>query len=242
MLQASSYGRHPPLLNHSCLLCAAPHACCSAGTFDAAAKASQLQQASPSQHQQQPQLRLAVSAALWAALQRCIAADVFLQALADRFAKLAFQLLVRYDSWLQDVASTRQAALAAPTAAPGTAAGPAAAGAAAPGSPAAGAGAAGGTAAAAGPAGWAGSMGAEECAAICADANALQVRRMLLHLGLACLQHPVSSQHVRVWARFGCRQRTTPCTQHASTGWTPSNLALACVRPGCLVHSCRSRP
>uniref|UniRef100_A0A383VC66 COG complex component COG2 C-terminal domain-containing protein n=1 Tax=Tetradesmus obliquus TaxID=3088 RepID=A0A383VC66_TETOB len=145
-----------------------------AGTFDAAAKASQLQQASPSQHQQQPQLRLAVSAALWAALQRCIAADVFLQALADRFAKLAFQLLVRYDSWLQDVASTRQAALAAPTAAPGTAAGPAAAGAAAPGSPAAGAGAAGGTAAAAGPAGWAGSMGAEECAAICADANALQ--------------------------------------------------------------------
>ncbi|WIA09954.1 hypothetical protein OEZ85_010167 [Tetradesmus obliquus] len=66
-----------------------------AGTFEAAAKASQLQQASPSQQQQQQQqqLRLAVSAALWSALQRCVAPDVFLQALADRFAKLAFQLL-----------------------------------------------------------------------------------------------------------------------------------------------------
>jgi hypothetical protein len=147
--------------------------CLSAGTFEAATKASQLQQAAPSQQQQQPQLRLAVSAALWSALQRCVAADVFLQQLADRFAKLAFQLLVRYDTWLQDIASTRQAALAAAGASPAAAAPAAgaaaglAAGPAAPGSPAA-----------AGPAGWAGWLGAEECAAICADADTLQVRYM----------------------------------------------------------------
>jgi hypothetical protein len=160
-----------------------------AGTFEAAAKASQLQHAAPNQQQQQPQLRLAVSAALWTALQRCVAPDVFLQQLADRFAKLAFQLLVRYDTWLQDIASTRQAALAAaaagapPAAGIGTAvaaAGGLGAGPAAPGSPVAaaagaGVGAAAAAAAAVGPAGWAGSMAADECAVICADADAVQV-------------------------------------------------------------------
>ncbi|KAF6251962.1 hypothetical protein COO60DRAFT_1704498 [Scenedesmus sp. NREL 46B-D3] len=158
-----------------------------AGTFEAAAKAGQLQHAAPSQQQQQQQLRLAVSAALWAALQRCVAPDVFLPQLADRFAKLAFQLLVRYDTLLQDIVSTRQAALAAGAAAgsDGAAGGLGAAAAAnsglpagafTPGSPAAAAGAGAGAAApaAAGPAGWAGSMAADDCAVICADADTVQ--------------------------------------------------------------------
>ena len=40
------------------------------------------------------------SAALADALQRCVAPDVFLAPLADRFVRLALQLVARYASWL----------------------------------------------------------------------------------------------------------------------------------------------
>ena len=40
------------------------------------------------------------SAALLRCLQRCVAAEVFLRPLADKFARLALQLLARYTAWL----------------------------------------------------------------------------------------------------------------------------------------------
>lgn len=43
---------------------------------------------------------LQASAVLVASLQRCLAADVFLRPLADRFARLALQLVARYAGWL----------------------------------------------------------------------------------------------------------------------------------------------
>ena len=44
-------------------------------------------------------------------LQRCVAQDVFLRPLADKFARLALQLLARYNAWLA-------AGLAAPPGSP----------------------------------------------------------------------------------------------------------------------------
>ncbi len=43
---------------------------------------------------------LQASAALVRCLQRCVAPDVFLRPLADKFARLALQLLARYNAWL----------------------------------------------------------------------------------------------------------------------------------------------
>lgn len=43
---------------------------------------------------------LQASAALVVCLQRCVAPDVFLRPLADKFARLALQLLARYAAWL----------------------------------------------------------------------------------------------------------------------------------------------
>ncbi|KAF8069609.1 COG2 [Scenedesmus sp. PABB004] len=139
-----------------------------AGTFEAAAKASSLAPAPPGAP---AGLRLAVSAALAAALQRALSPDLFLLQLADKFGKLTMQLLVRYDSWLLDVAAAREAGAAA--AAEAAAAGaPQPPGAAQPAGGAPGADAA--DAGATGPAAWAASMPAEECAVICSDADALQ--------------------------------------------------------------------
>lgn len=44
---------------------------------------------------------------------RCIAEDVFLQPVADKFVRLVFQLLARYSSWLTDGLSGKQASTAA---------------------------------------------------------------------------------------------------------------------------------
>ncbi len=37
---------------------------------------------------------------LLSSLQRCLAADVFLRPLADKFTRLALQLVARYAGWL----------------------------------------------------------------------------------------------------------------------------------------------
>jgi hypothetical protein len=88
-----------------------------AGTFEGAASASQLQPAAeaklsaplpPLQQHQQPALHFAVSVCLWGCLQRTLAPTVFLQQLGDKFARLMTQLLVRYDTWLQEVVRIRQ--------------------------------------------------------------------------------------------------------------------------------------
>ncbi|PSC75738.1 conserved oligomeric Golgi complex subunit 2 [Micractinium conductrix] len=64
-----------------------------------------------------PPLHWAPSAAVWAGLQRCIASDVFLPHLADKFVRLALQLLARYAAWIDGY--MRQRAEAAATAAAG---------------------------------------------------------------------------------------------------------------------------
>lgn len=88
-----------------------------AGTFEAAASASQLSPAAdakltaplpPLQHSAQPELHFAVSTCLWGCLQRTLAPNVFLLQLGDKFSRLMTQLLVRYDTWLQDVVRIRQ--------------------------------------------------------------------------------------------------------------------------------------
>lgn len=38
---------------------------------------------------------------LISSLRRCLAADVFLRPLADKFARLALQLVARYTGWLR---------------------------------------------------------------------------------------------------------------------------------------------
>jgi len=93
-----------------------------AGTFESAAAASQLQAAAEAKlsaplppvagRQQAPDLHLAVSACLWGCLQRTLAPNVFLVQLGDKFTRLMTQLLVRYDTWLQDVLKVRQQAAA----------------------------------------------------------------------------------------------------------------------------------
>ena len=53
------------------------------------------------QSKQQGAVCLQVSAALVASLRRCLAPDVFVRPLADKFARLALQLVARYAAWLQ---------------------------------------------------------------------------------------------------------------------------------------------
>ncbi|KAL3159356.1 hypothetical protein ABBQ32_011306 [Trebouxia sp. C0010 RCD-2024] len=55
------------------------------------------------------QLQLQPSLALWHALQRCTADEVYLQPLADKFARLVLQLLARYAVWLAEGLSARRA-------------------------------------------------------------------------------------------------------------------------------------
>jgi hypothetical protein len=62
-------------------------------------------------------LHFAVSACLWGCLQRTLAPNVFLQQLGDKFARLMTQLLVRYDTWLQEVVRIRQQPPPAPVSA-----------------------------------------------------------------------------------------------------------------------------
>lgn len=182
-----------------------------AGTFEAAASASQLQPAAdaklsaplpPLQHNQQPVLHFAVSACLWGCLQRTLAPNVFLQQLGDKFARLMTQLLVRYDTWLQELVRIRQQAAAAGPAAPAAAAAPQQqpsqpqalqqqpgsgvdGGAAAAGA----GGAAGGGEARTGQAAWVPDMSLDSAAVICSDADVLKVSRCLLcgGLSLACV-------------------------------------------------------
>lgn len=51
-----------------------------------------------------------MSSALVALLGRCLAPDVFLRPLADKFARLALQLAARYAAWLQGGVSNDGAA------------------------------------------------------------------------------------------------------------------------------------
>jgi hypothetical protein len=173
------------------LLLAASRPHCAAGTFEAAARASALQRvdqagAGGSSSSSSPRpLRLALSACLWASLQRAASQDVFLPQLADRLARLQLQLLARYCTWLSDVATNARAAAAASAAAVATPAADAAADVevhtAAGAAGAAGAAVADtpstqeSTPAAVGPAAWAGSMSPEDCANICMDADAIKV-------------------------------------------------------------------
>ena len=63
----------------------------------------------------QPALQWAPSAAVWAGLQRCASPDIFLPQLADKFVRLALQLLARYAHWIS--AGMRQRSEAAASAA-----------------------------------------------------------------------------------------------------------------------------
>ncbi len=63
----------------------------------------------------QPALQWAQSAAVWAGLQRCASPDIFLPQLADKFVRLALQLLARYAHWI--TAGMRQRSEAAAAAA-----------------------------------------------------------------------------------------------------------------------------
>lgn len=164
-----------------------------AGTFEAAASASQLQPAAEAklsaplptlpQHSQQPALHYAVSACLWGCLQRTLAPNVFLLQLGDKFTRLMMQLLVRYDTWLQDVARVRREAATAaqqqqpqPQQQPGQP--PVLQQQEQPGGGAGGvgAGAAGaGHEARSGPAAWVPDMALDAAAVICADADLVKV-------------------------------------------------------------------
>ena len=87
------------------------------------ASAAALQPAPPAAAQQQQQgadaqaLHWAPSAALWAGLQRCVSEEVFLPQLADKFTRLALQLVARYAHWVR--AGMQQRAEAAAAAAAG---------------------------------------------------------------------------------------------------------------------------
>lgn len=166
-----------------------------AGTFEAAASASQLQPAAdaklsaplpPLQHNQQPVLHFAVSACLWGCLQRTLAPNVFLQQLGDKFARLMTQLLVRYDTWLQELVRIRQQAGSAgpvaqaaapapqqqPSQTPGLQQQPGSS--ADGGAAAAGAGGGGGGEARSGQAAWVPDMPLDSAAVICSDADVLK--------------------------------------------------------------------
>ncbi len=62
-----------------------------------------------------PELRYVASAAAWAAWRRCVAPDVFLPPLADRFLRLALQAAARYATWVTE--GLRRGAAGAGTAA-----------------------------------------------------------------------------------------------------------------------------
>jgi hypothetical protein len=174
-----------------------------AGAFEAAASASQLQAAAdakvsaplpPLHQQQQPVLHFAVSACLWGCLQRALAPTVFLQQLGDKFARLATQLLVRYDTWLQEVVTVRHQAATAAAAGPPHAPAQQPAGqqqqqpgqmqpqqaggvgGAGPGAGAAGGGAGGSSGEVrVGPAAWVPDMALDSAAVICHDADVVKV-------------------------------------------------------------------
>ncbi|KAL4443325.1 hypothetical protein ABPG75_011062 [Micractinium tetrahymenae] len=57
-------------------------------------------QAAPASKDGGPRFHWAPSAAVWAGLQRCASPDVFLPQLADKFVRLALQLLARYAAWI----------------------------------------------------------------------------------------------------------------------------------------------
>ena len=143
------------------------------GSLEEAAAASKLQ---PAAKGTSPPWRLLPSQVLWTSLSQCIDPQVFLPPLADRFLKLALQLLSRYRGWLAAIVAARQEAAAAGGPGVGVPAGAAAeqpAGAAA-GAEGAGSGPEGSQA---GPAGWARGASQEELVAVACDAQLLQVSR-----------------------------------------------------------------
>jgi hypothetical protein len=223
------------------------------GTFEAAASASQLQPAAdaklsaplpPLQHNQQPVLHFAVSACLWGCLQRTLAPNVFLQQLGDKFARLMTQLLVRYDTWLQELVRNRQQAAAAGPAAPSAAA-------AAPqqqpsqtpglqqqpgsgadgGAAAAGVGGGGGEART-GQAAWVPDMPLDSAAVICSDADVLKVSRCC-----CVLAFPVRKQtHAK---KESSLMLQTCMAMHAGSREGVEGLLLLCV---CLLQALLQGP
>jgi hypothetical protein len=146
------------------------------------------------QQEQQPVLHFAVSACLWGCLQRALAPTVFLQQLGDKFARLATQLLVRYDTWLQEIVTVRrQAATAAAAGSPAPAHQPAGqqqqlqpgqvqpqqagvvGGVGAGAGAAAGAGGGSSGEVRSGPAAWVPDMALDSAAVICHDADVIKV-------------------------------------------------------------------
>lgn len=61
----------------------------------------------------QPALQWAPSAAVWGGLQRCASPEIFLPQLADKFVRLALQLLARYAHWIVAGMQRRSEAAAA---------------------------------------------------------------------------------------------------------------------------------
>lgn len=220
------------------------------GTFEAAASASQLQPAAdaklsaplpPLQHNQQPVLHFAVSACLWGCLQRTLAPNVFLQQLGDKFARLMTQLLVRYDTWLQELVRIRQQAAAGPTAPAAAAAAPQQLPSQPPalqqqpgsgvdgGAAAAGAGAGG--EARTGQAAWVPDMSLDSAAVICSDADVLKVSRV------ACCVVAYPWPVVDKEGIFATLQpRVLMCLQLFGRVLNGAAVALLCCR-----HCCRGR-
>lgn len=222
-----------------------------AGTFEAAASASQLQPAAeaklsapvpPVQHHQQPTLHFAVSACLWGCLQRTLAPNVFLKQLGDKFARLMTQLLVRYDTWLQEVVRIRQqAATAAPVA---VAAQQQQLQGQAPGQPQQlGASADAGVVAAgevrSGQAAWVPDMPLDSAAVICADADVVKVSgvwhcRLML---VVCASHQQSHGCGQYGVASCAGQRCGQVIWCRAMSYTqPSNKPHACVQ--CSTRSC----
>lgn len=144
-----------------------------AGALEDAARADKLARASPPTPSSSGggEQQLAVTAAAWAAVQRCADPATFLPQLSDRFFKLACQCAGRYRSWLGEVDTARRAAVAAAAAAapaaPGAAPAPGLGAGAAPGVPGA------GSAAGLGPAAWVAAASLEDLCLVVADAQRL---------------------------------------------------------------------
>ncbi|KAL4854271.1 Conserved oligomeric Golgi complex subunit 2 [Chlorella vulgaris] len=64
-----------------------------------------------------PHFAWSPSAAVWKGLQRCASSEVFLPQLADKFVRLALQLLARYAAWIEHGIAARGSAAAAAAAA-----------------------------------------------------------------------------------------------------------------------------
>jgi len=59
------------------------------------------------------QFQLAATAAAWAGLQQCWSAELYVAPLADRFLRLALQIVARYGGWLAAALTHRSSTAAA---------------------------------------------------------------------------------------------------------------------------------